>query len=93
MSEEFQDTAAGLTAEQDHQHQCDIADAKLGVVEKIAWPLAMGWAAAAGLMTQHWFPAVVMFFGVYFLVRYPYAKESARFDKIHREKVFGPAAK
>lgn len=84
---------AGLTAEQVHQHQWDIADAKLEAVEKIAWPLSMGWAAAAWFMTHHWFPPVVMFFGVYFLVRYPYAKESARFDKMHREKVFGPSGK
>lgn len=44
-------------------------------------------------MTHHWFPPVVMFFSVYFLVRYPYVKESARFDKMHREKVFGPSSK
>ncbi|KQB59364.1 hypothetical protein [Acidovorax sp. SD340] len=93
MSEEFKDTEPSLSADLQFQQQWDMADAKLGVAEQLAWPLAMGWGLAVGLMTHHWLPGLLVFGCAYYFVRRPYAKESGRFDKIHREKTFGPDPK
>lgn len=93
MSEEFQDTVPGLTPEQEFQHQWDIADAKLGVAEHFVWPLAIGWGVLAGMVTHNGLVGILVFGAGYYFARRPYAKESARFDKIHREKTFGPDPK
>lgn len=89
MSEEFQNTEPGVTADQEFQHQWDIADAKLGVAEQLAWPLAMGWGLAAGFMLHHWLPGVLVFAVAYYVVRHPYSKDSRRFDQLHQKRVFG----
>lgn len=93
MSEDFQPTEPGPTAEQEFQRLSELADARLGVAENLVWPLALGWGCVAGLATQHWLPGLLVFGCAFYFVRRPYAKESDRFDKMHRDKTLGPAQK
>ena len=89
MHDDYLDTEPGPTPEQEFQQQWDIAFEKLGVAEKLAWPLAMGWGSAVGLMANHWLLGILVFGGAYYISRYPYAKECKKFEKLHKQRTFG----
>jgi hypothetical protein len=62
----------------------DLAGARLGVAEDLAWPIAILSAIAVNLKWGwSWYIAIPLAIAVYFAVRHPYARAEARAEDNH----------
>lgn len=74
-----------IAAEDDLQHKSEIADARLGVAEEMAWPLALMGGTAAYLALSSWLLSAGVAIAVYVVACFRYRREADRAeDAYHR---------
>ena len=66
-----------MGTEAELQTASELADAKLGVAEELAWPLAIFVAIAAHLAWGYWLLTFPLAAAGYYLATYKYRRESA----------------
>jgi hypothetical protein len=62
------------------QHQCEVADAELGVAEELGWAVAALAGLAAHLKLETWLVTVPIAIGAYVLSIYRYRRRAATAD-------------
>ena len=66
------------------EKDADLASARLGVAEDLAWPIGILSAVAVNLKWEWpWYISIPLAIAVYFLVRLPYARAEARAEDVH----------
>ena len=67
-----------MSAQLEIEHRSELADAKLGVAEELAWPLAGFAALAAHLKWENWVLTVPIAVAIYFIATLKYHREASR---------------
>jgi hypothetical protein len=76
------------------ERACDIADARLGVIEEARWVIAVLLSACVYLRWDTWLGAILIFWIPIFLLPYGYSKDSdAAHDSLDRMEGTGKYSK
>lgn len=76
------------------ERACDIADARLGIVEDLRWSIAFLVSCCVYLLWHSWIAAILIYWVPFFLLPYQVAKESdAAHDRLERLEGTGKYSK